>query len=59
MAKQETCPNCGAVYEVTEVKVIFRDHDSYECNCGHTMARWNGSSIPEYQLIAPGRPANA
>jgi len=46
-----TC-ECGAVYERTEVKLIFRDNDSYECVCGRTLASWNGSRIPQFRLIS-------
>ena len=59
MKHEETCPDCGAVYEVGEAKLIFRDKDSYECTCGHTMASWNGSRYPTYHLIKPGKPKNA
>lgn len=59
MATKETCPKCGAVYEVTEVKVMFRDKDSYECDCGHVMASWNGSRYPQYHLIQRGKAPDA
>lgn len=56
---EETCPKCGAVYDVTYVKVIFRDKDSYDCGCGHELASWNGSSIPHYRMIKPGKEKDA
>lgn len=59
MSKRETCPKCGAVYEVTEIKLIQRDRDSYECGCGYTLDRWNGSRIPQYRLIEPGKSKDA
>ncbi len=51
----ETCPKCGAIYEVTEVKTPWRDQDSYECNCGHQMDKWSGSTHPVYKLVTPGK----
>jgi hypothetical protein len=50
MGTKVTC-ECGAVYERTEVKLIFRDKDSYECGCGRTLESWNGSRIPQFRLI--------
>ncbi|MBB4041628.1 hypothetical protein GGR34_003306 [Microvirga flocculans] len=47
-----TC-ECGAVYEVTETKVPFRDRDNFNCDrCGEEVERWNGSTIPSFRLIA-------
>jgi len=47
----EPC-ECGAVYERTEEKLIFRDADSFECQfCGRTLDRWSGSRIPVFRLI--------
>jgi transposase-like protein len=54
-----TCA-CGAEYERTEEKVIFRDKDSFECHrCGKTLESWNGSRIPLFKLIKePEAPTN-
>ncbi len=47
-----TC-ECGAVYERTEVKLIFRDNDSYDCRvCRRELESWNGSRIPQFRLIS-------
>jgi predicted Zn finger-like uncharacterized protein len=47
-----TCAHCGAVYEVTETKVAFRDQDTADCQeCGKEMARWSSPRIPSYHLI--------
>jgi transposase-like protein len=47
-----TCPECGAVYERTEEKVPFRDHDTFECRfCGRTLEEWNGSRIPVFRTV--------
>ena len=59
MATKETCPECGSVYEVTEYKLPVRDNDSFNCSCGHEMASWNGSRVPSYRLIQPGKPKDA
>jgi len=51
MKRNVTC-ECGAVYERTEQKVIFRDKDSVNCQeCGRELESWNGSRIPVYRLI--------
>lgn len=43
---KRSCPKCGAVYELTETKIMFRDKDSLECNfCNTTIIKWNGSSF--------------
>jgi hypothetical protein len=43
---------CGAVYERTEEKVIFRDQDSFQCRlCGETLETWSSSRIPVFRLI--------
>jgi hypothetical protein len=48
----KTCPHCGAVYEVTTTKVIFRDQDSENCEvCGKELASWSSSRIPHFKLI--------
>jgi hypothetical protein len=44
--------DCGAVYERTEEKVIFRDIDAFEClSCGKTLEIWSSSRIPLFKLI--------
>lgn len=46
------CPSCGALYEVTYTKVIFRDKDVAHCQkCGDEIDSWNGSRIPSFRLI--------
>lgn len=50
-----TC-QCGAVYERTEAKLIFRDKDSFQCRCGTTLESWNGSRIPVFHLVAAPDP---
>jgi uncharacterized protein (DUF983 family) len=50
--EKHTCPHCGAIYEVTYTKVIFRDRDTANCKvCGEEMHSWNGSRIPSFRLI--------
>ena len=49
--RQVTC-QCGAVYERTEQKVIFRDQDRFRCHiCGWEIESWNDSRIPIYKLV--------
>lgn len=47
------CKNCGAEYIYEEEKLIFRDDDSYECQCcGNTLMSWNGSVVPtKFKLL--------
>lgn len=53
MAKEIITCECGAVYERTEIKIIFRDKDSQDCgNCGIQLERWNGSRLPMFTLIS-------
>jgi hypothetical protein len=56
---EKTCPDCGAVYEVTQIKVPMRDKDREECACGHILASWDGSNIPQFRLIKPGKAPHA
>jgi transcription elongation factor Elf1 len=51
-----TCPECGALYEVTRTKFPEPVEDCAECvECGCVMAEWNTSSVPLYRLIrTPG-----
>lgn len=55
----ETCPKCGAEYEVTGYDLPTRDVDYYDCACGHRMKEWDGSWMASYKLIKPGRPTDA
>jgi len=46
-----TC-HCGAVYERTETRIIFRDSDDFTCReGGEGLESWTGSRIPVYALI--------
>ena len=54
--RQVTC-QCGAVYERTEQKVIFKDQDSFKRHIyGWEIESWSDSQIPIYQLVK--RPGN-
>jgi hypothetical protein len=33
---------CGREYEVMTHKLLEREQDSYYCECGHELLRWNG-----------------
>jgi hypothetical protein len=51
MKETVTC-KCGAVYERTTEKVIFRDQDSFNCYvCGEELDSWSSSRIPRYRLV--------
>jgi uncharacterized Zn finger protein len=44
-----TCPECGALYEVTRTQFPEPVKDCAECGC--LLAEWNTSSVPLYRLI--------
>ena len=49
---KRTCPNCGAVYELSEFKIPVRDKDSLECEfCDATLIRWNGAVYWEIRKV--------
>jgi hypothetical protein len=50
-----TCPECGAVYEVTVHRFPVRDADSAICEvCRQKMAEWNSTSAPSFKLKSGG-----
>lgn len=57
----ETCPKCGAVYQVKATHWPSRDPGSIDCACGHRLISWSGSTtfeykrVPEHQAGDPGR----
>ena len=49
--KTVTC-QCGAIYERTEEKGIFRDKNSFNCHdCGQVLESWSGSRMPIFKLV--------
>lgn len=52
MADTIECDRCGALYEVTYTKIIFRDKDTADCDvCGERIDSWNGSQLPHHKLV--------
>lgn len=52
----ETCPKCGAVYEVGELKLPVRDKDQFNCRqCGTFIDDWNSSTAKTYTLKSSGK----
>lgn len=52
MRKTTVTCQCGAIYERTEEKGIFRDKDSFDCRvCGKELESWSGSRIPVFKLV--------
>lgn len=39
----KTCSNCGKKWDIYKGKLIMRDKDSLECDCGETLISWNGA----------------
>ena len=49
--KTVTC-QCGAIYERSEGKGLFRDTGSFSCYvCRQELESWSDSSIPIFKLI--------
>ena len=47
-----TCSNCGAVYEVSYVRLPNREVDKAICDCcAEELASWNDTVIPKFKLI--------
>jgi transcription elongation factor Elf1 len=52
MPETYQCPHCGAVYEVTHDKTVFREDHAADCQvCGKPMASRNRATIPHYELV--------
>jgi predicted Zn finger-like uncharacterized protein len=57
---EESCSNCGAVYEVTTHKIAMRDKDSFDCeDCGQELKRWSGGVIFSFRKVTAGKPKDA
>jgi hypothetical protein len=52
MHKFVTC-HCGAIYERTERRLIFRVVGDFWCECGEVLESWDGSRVPVYALTDP------
>jgi len=47
---------CGAVYERTEQKMVFKHCGVFECSvCGELVETWRGRRLPQFTLIKKGR----
>jgi len=52
----ETCPGCGAVYEVVVRQAGMLVEDKFYCiNCGHLVKSWKSSRYPEFHFLKSGR----
>jgi uncharacterized protein (DUF983 family) len=48
------CPHCGAEYDVTYSRLMWREKDSANCRvCGKEMASWDSSREPSFRLVKP------
>ena len=57
MAETKICPKCGAVYQLSQHKIIMRDKDSIICHtpgCGETIIKWNGAVWYTEKLVKQG-----
>lgn len=51
----ESCPQCGSVYEVTVYRYPARDQGTFVCEvCGHTVRCWNSTHDWSFQLKKRG-----
>lgn len=46
------CGECGRTYNRTVTRFPMRDKDSFECACGNTLERWNGTHVPSFNLAS-------
>lgn len=47
-----SCKKCGSVYELTFMKVPFRDQESIKCKvCDEVLHRWSEAKVWEAKLI--------
>jgi hypothetical protein len=52
MTHHVTC-HCGAIYERSETRIVFRVSDDFVCQeCDEVLESWSGSRIPVFRLIA-------
>jgi len=40
---RKKCPPCGRTWRISKHKLIMRDKDSLECDCGEIIIKWNGA----------------
>lgn len=49
---RKICPGCGTQYEATEIRLLMRDQDSFECVvCDTEVMKWNGASMFSFKRI--------
>jgi len=47
------CPNCGATYEIQEIKLPVHDKDSFPCfYCKESIISWDGTHMYCVKAIA-------
>jgi hypothetical protein len=47
---------CGKKWEISSSKIIFRDIDTLECDCGFEVKSWSGSTIYSMEPADPSAP---
>lgn len=46
------CPHCGALYEVTVVRLRMEEKENATCKCcGRVMIEWKTANAPSFRLI--------
>lgn len=49
--EDESCPGCGAVYEVSITQLPARDSDRFKCiKCSCMIKEWNSTESYSYKL---------
>ena len=55
-AADQTCPNCGAVFQVLIERIPHKDRESFDCTeCGTEVDEWNTTELRFYTLKHPGK----
>ncbi|KOP78170.1 hypothetical protein AMS59_13830 [Lysinibacillus sp. FJAT-14745] len=49
--RTQTCVKCGNRWEIYKLRLIMRDKDSLECDCGETLIKWNGAVMYTSKLV--------
>ena len=45
------CPQCGTVYERTEINLRVHDDGNFTCACGVVIETWSQSRIPVFRKV--------
>jgi hypothetical protein len=46
-----TCEKCGRIWRLTRHSLVQREPGGIECDCGHTLHKWQGAAHFTAELI--------